>query len=120
VRLWFSGRHVNFRLIHTRRIGPKEYAQLLAASSTVLDIPIPNQTGISIRTIETIGAKRKLITTNKNVHFEEFFTPESILIIDKNIDEQDLISFIKEKIQIATNIEELRLDNWLKKIILSN
>jgi hypothetical protein len=119
VRLWFSRRRVNFKLIYTRRVGPKKYAQLLAASSTVLDIPISNQAGISIRTIETIGAKKKLITTNKNVHFEQFFSPESILIIDENIDEQDLVGFIKKEIHIATNIEALKLDNWLKQIILS-
>jgi hypothetical protein len=119
VRLWFSRRRVNFKLIYTRRVGPKKYAQLLAASSTVLDIPISNQAGISIRTIETIGAKKKLITTNKNVHFEQFFSPESILIIDENIDEQDLVGFIKKEIHIETNIETLKLDNWLKQIILS-
>ena len=36
-----------------------------------------------MRTIETLGAKKKLITTNPNVKGYDFYRPENVLIVDR-------------------------------------
>jgi hypothetical protein len=36
-----------------------------------------------MRTIETLGAKKKLITTNADVINYDFFRPENVLVVDR-------------------------------------
>lgn len=48
-----------------------------------IDIQDPRQTGLTMRTIETLGAKKKLITTNEHVKEYDFYNPNNILIVDR-------------------------------------
>lgn len=57
---------------------------LVARSKVVLDMPHYRQTGLTMRTIETLGAKRKLITTNMDIINYDFYDENNILIIDPN------------------------------------
>lgn len=43
----------------------------------------PLQTGLTMRTIESIGAQKKLITTNRDIVNYDFYRPENILIVDR-------------------------------------
>lgn len=52
-------------------------------SLAILDIEHPGQTGLTMRTFETMGANKKLITTNALVKETDFFNPENILVIDR-------------------------------------
>lgn len=54
-----------------------------AESRIQIDMQHPKQTGLTMRTIETLGAKKKLITTNPNVKEYDFYRPENILIVDR-------------------------------------
>lgn len=55
-----------------------------AKSRIQIDMQHPKQTGLTMRTIETLGAKKKLITTNHHVFEYDFYRPENILVIDRN------------------------------------
>ena len=57
--------------------------ELYAESRIQIDMQHPKQTGLTMRTIETLGAKKKLITTNPNVKEYDFYRPENILIVDR-------------------------------------
>lgn len=52
-------------------------------SLAVLDIEHPGQTGLTMRTFETMGANKKLITTNALVKETDFYNYENILVIDR-------------------------------------
>ena len=65
-------------------------------SSNIIDFPSSFQTGLTIRTFETLGAGKKLITTNKNILKEPFYNAEYIHVIDLNNYKLD-INFIKHK-----------------------
>ena len=52
--------------------------------SVVLDIQFAGQNGLTIRTIEAIGKKKKIITTNENVVKYDFYNENNILVIDRN------------------------------------
>lgn len=54
-----------------------------AESRIQIDMQHPKQTGLTMRTIETLGAKKKLITTNPYVKEYDFYRPENILIVDR-------------------------------------
>jgi hypothetical protein len=66
----------------TRRLSHKQILELFSNTNTIIDFPSSFQTGLTMRTFETLGASKKLITTNKNIINEPFYDPEFINEID--------------------------------------
>lgn len=58
------------------------YAEAIVASDVILDLPHPQQTGLTMRAVEAVGAGKKLITTSQDVRKYDFYRPENICIID--------------------------------------
>jgi len=52
-------------------------------SYSILDIEHPKQVGLTMRTFETLGANKKLVTTNAGVLEYDFFSAENICVIDR-------------------------------------
>ncbi len=48
-----------------------------------IDMQHPMQTGLTMRTIECLGAKKKLITTNEDVANYDFYDPNNILVVNR-------------------------------------
>ena len=61
-----------------------EVAEHMARSVAILDIEHPKQTGLTMRTIETIGMGKKMVTTNLDIANYDFYNSNNILIIDRN------------------------------------
>ncbi len=61
-----------------------EIADIVNKSRIILDIQHPQQTGLTMRTIEMIGMNKKMITTNKNVQRYDFFYANNIAVIDRS------------------------------------
>lgn len=53
-------------------------------TDAVLDIPRTGQNGLTMRTIECLAMKKKVITTNPNVINYDFYNPSNIYIMDSN------------------------------------
>lgn len=53
-------------------------------SRAIVDMEHPDQTGLTMRTFEAIGAGKKLITTNRHVRDYPFYDPQNIHIIDRS------------------------------------
>lgn len=66
-----------------KTIPADKLAELLSSSNVVLDIQHPKQTGLTMRTIETLGAKKKLLTTNKQIIEYDFYNPANVLVVDR-------------------------------------
>lgn len=56
----------------------------LKQSKAVVDIQHPKQTGLTMRTIEMLGANKKIITTNKDIQHYDFYHQNNICIVDRN------------------------------------
>ena len=56
----------------------EEIIEIIKESNTIFDIPHNKQSGLTMRTIETLGAKRKLITTNKQIKRYNFYDENNI------------------------------------------
>lgn len=56
---------------------------LVEQSVAILDIQHPKQTGLTMRAIEVLGAKRKLITTNTSISNYDFYHQNNVLIVDR-------------------------------------
>ena len=59
-------------------------SQAVGRSKAVLDIQHPRQTGLTMRTIEMLGMRKKIITTNADIVNYDFYNPDNILFIDRN------------------------------------
>lgn len=60
-----------------------EWQRVVEQSLAIIDIEHPRQRGLTMRTCETMGLNRKLITTNRHVADYDFFNPDNVLVIDR-------------------------------------
>lgn len=56
---------------------------VFSRSLAILDIEHPKQRGLTMRTFETMGSHKKLITTNSQVRDYDFFNENNICIVDR-------------------------------------
>lgn len=68
------------------KMSASEMTNIFEASKCILDSPQAGQNGLTIRTIECLGAKRKLITNNVDVKNYDFYCEENILVFDGDLD----------------------------------
>ena len=56
---------------------------VFAGSHAILDIEHPRQFGLTMRTFETLGAGKKLVTTNMGVREYDFYSDRNVCVIDR-------------------------------------
>lgn len=100
-----------------RSLSKEKILSVIKKSKIILDIQHPKQVGLTMRSIEMLGAKRKLITTNLSIKNYDFYSPNNILVIDRN---NPLISddfFRSEYMPVNKDIYyKYSLDGWLDDI----
>ena len=96
-----------------------EILELYKTSNVILDINHPGQKGLTMRTFETIGAGKKMITTNVEIKKYPFYNSNNIYIInrddvvlDKNFFELPYAEVDKELYY------KLSIEGWLKCIFV--
>lgn len=98
-------------------IKENDMIQLIENSRCILDSAQDNQNGLTIRVIETLGAKRKIITTNESIKEYDFYCPENIYIYKNEFDFNDDFFRLPYK-EIPKDIyKKYSLNNWIKKLI---
>ena len=87
---------------------------LFARANCIFDIEIPNQSGLTMRTLEALGSGKKLITTNTYITQESFYKPEVIHLIDR---EKPIFAkdFIKNSYE-PLDMQDYSLESWVKHI----
>lgn len=87
-------------------------------SKSTLDIAHPMQSGLTMRTIELLGARKKIITTNGDIVHYDFYHPDNILVIDRENPEFTEDFFEKEYVPVSEGIVEYySISNWLKRML---
>jgi hypothetical protein len=95
-------------------IPASQAATLLGKSRVSLDAQHPSQTGLTMRTIEVLGAKRKLITTNQDIKSYDFFNSENILVVDRRNPKFDFDFIRSPYVEIPNLIyEKYSLQSWI-------
>lgn len=86
IRKLFNGdfRKAKIKEFSFRPLKKEELTKVIKESKCILDIERPIQSGLTMRTIEILGAKRKLITTNRSIKNYDFYNDSNICIIDRN------------------------------------
>lgn len=98
-------------------LGKQEILEIIAKSHCVLDIQRDVQTGLTMRCVEVLGAKRKLITTNEDIVNYDFYDPNNILVIDRN-NPRITNQFIESPFQEVEDkiYKNYNLFNWVSEI----
>lgn len=65
-------------------LSQEKIVSIFEQSKVIIDINHPLQSGLTSRTLESLGAKRKLITTNGNIINYDFYNNENIYVFDRN------------------------------------
>lgn len=98
-----------------------QMVELYEQSEIIIDVQHPKQTGLTMRTFETLGAKRKLITTNKDIVNYDFYNPRNILVVDRD-------NIVIPKSFVEGPFEDLpeevynkySLTRWLQEVIIES
>lgn len=87
------------------------------ASDAILDIEHPQQTGLTMRTLETLGARKKLVTTNKNVKTYDFYSEQNICVIDREQPKIPQGFFSIPYVEVEPQVyNRYRLAGWIDEI----
>ena len=95
----------------------REVFDTILNSRILIDIHHPGQEGLTMRAIESLGAKRKLLTTNDKIKNYDFYNTKNIHIFDINSIDIDNIFFNSGYEEISNNIyKKYSIDSWLSVI----
>lgn len=86
--------HNDVDIIRASSMAYDEYLELTQSSKTVIDIPSPNQSGLSIRTIESLAFGARVITTNYHIAEYDNISKDMYYVWDRQLN-QGLLDFIK-------------------------
>lgn len=111
-------RKINKNVIHSRGITTAEICELLSRTKCVFDCASPTQTGLTMRTIECLGARRKIITTNATVKNYDLYDNRNIKVFSEN-DINSVWDFIngEDYQKLSDNIYyKYSIKGWIEEI----
>lgn len=93
-----------------------KYCDAIESSKYVLDINHPDQSGLTMRTLEALGAGTKVLTTNFNVKDSELYKKGYVTIVDRKLPTFNSSIFRND---VKVDVSEYYIDNWVLKLITS-
>ena len=110
---------VDKNVIKYTTLSLKQMVELYEQSEIIIDVQHPKQTGLTMRTFEALGARRKLVTTNADIVNYDFYNPRNILVVDRD----NIViprSFVEEPyVDLPEEIyKKYSLSNWLREVLL--
>ncbi len=98
-------------------LSKKEVQNIFFSSNVILDIEHPNQTGLTMRTFEALGSRKKMVTTNSEIRNYDFYTPLNIHIIERSNPLIPINFFKSDYVVVNNNIrDKYKLSSWVKDI----
>ena len=88
------------KAIENKEISYDEYLNVLSRSKAVVDIVGQSNYGLTLRPIEALYLRKKLITNYTGIEHEDFYCPENIFIYGRD---QDIASFINSAYKDVKN-----------------
>jgi hypothetical protein len=116
-----SFKEFDFKKLSFKSLTTNEILELYRQSRVVLDINHPGQKGLTMRTFETIGAGKKMITTNSEIKKYPFYNPNNIYVIDRNNISLEHGFFSKNYQDVTTQIyHKTSIEGWLESLFVEH
>lgn len=109
---------LDYKDVYFKSLSISDTNDIYNKSKVIMDYVHPDQAGFTMRTIESIGAKCKLITNNKNVAKADFYNPNNIFIYD--IDNFEILPsfFCTEYQDLSQSLyDKYSIKEWLKELL---
>jgi hypothetical protein len=101
-----------------RSLSAEEMARLFASASWILDSQAAHQSGLTMRTLECLGARRKLITTNPAILSYDFYRPENIYLARHGVIDPHDVFFNSGYVPLPPTIyEKYSLKSWCQQLL---
>ena len=111
---------LKYRDVESNMLSEKETLHILNSSNVILDIHHVKQNGLTIRSIEALGLKKKLITTNPLIKEYDFYNENNIYFISR---EEPIVSkefFEREYEEIDEKVyNSYSVSEWVKEFFES-
>lgn len=93
-------------------ISYEEYLEYISNSITILEIIEAGQSGCTLRFMESLFFKKKLITNNKDIVNDLYYNNQNVFIL--GVDSLDnLVNFINSPYADEFSIQDLDFQNWI-------
>ncbi|MDQ0592625.1 hypothetical protein QFZ37_000994 [Chryseobacterium ginsenosidimutans] len=119
VLFWFEKLVYPHLISTTEYLSLKETKKLISQSKAMIDIQRKDQKGLSFRTFESLGYRKKLITTNIEVKNYDFYHPNNMLVINSDhLNPDGIKKFLElDYVEISQDIiDKYTVRSFTKKI----
>lgn len=108
--------NINYKNYYSSRISYDEVLKYIASCKVIVDYVAEKQTGLTLRPLEAMFFKKKLITNDKSIENRDFYTKENIFILGID-DIDDLAEFINSPYKELERVIVNRYDfnSWLNR-----
>lgn len=110
---------IKLKDVSFKSLSESEVLNVIKRSRCILDVVHPKQNGLTIRTIEALGANKKIITTNRNVVKYDFYNPSNILVLDDTVNDVAIAKFINQEYVHPDDeiYQSYYIENWVKDLL---
>ncbi|MCT7635638.1 hypothetical protein N5U36_09245 [Aliarcobacter butzleri] len=114
-------KYIKWKDVSFKSLNKSDVINIIEKSKCIIDIQHPKQTGLTMRTIEMFGCKKKLLTTNIEIMKYDFYNTDNILLLDRNNPKINVDFFGKEYKNLTYDIyKKYSINQWLKTIFKDN
>lgn len=96
-------------------LNKNELESAYSNSFSFVDFNNKSQSGLSMRVVEAIGNKKKIITTNKDILHSKYYNGNNIAVLGDFIKINPC--FFITDVEPYQNSDELYIDNWINTIV---
>ncbi|MFN7313386.1 MAG: hypothetical protein ACK5UI_07875 [Bacteroidota bacterium] len=110
-----------FSEFHFTPLHASDIAEIIKQSNAIVDIQHPKQSGLTMRTLEMLGAGKKLITTNTAIVEYDFYNPNNIAVISRDNPELNAEFLHSAYQEVDQQIKwKYSIEGWLYEIFMLN
>lgn len=111
-------KHARMGDFEFKPLSKSKVQSIFSDSSCILDIEHPSQVGLTMRTFETLGSQKKMVTTNVNVRDYDFFKAQNICVIERSSPKipADFLKSPFVPIDDSTYVK-YAIEGWLKEVL---
>lgn len=107
----------DYKKLSFTSLSPEQIIEYYKKSKVILDINHPGQTGLTMRTFESIGAGKKLVTTNQYIKDYPFYNENNILVIDRTNPMLNRFFFEQPYVELGEEVYEYcSIDGWVNDL----
>lgn len=112
-------RELRNEIFTSESLSPSDFRKIIQESRVILDTQSSLQDGLTARCMWSLGAGKKIITTNKAIKEYPFYSEDGIFILEDNY--EDIIDFVERPYTMPQRVKNIliqyRIDNWIDKLL---